>query len=85
VTLQVIIFESSLSGMSSVESYVLKTWRAHASNNAKPIRPMTDDRQTSEFWLQSSPHKLMLLSARVPISPLLLSLCPKGPQQHLSL
>jgi hypothetical protein len=34
VTLQVIVFESSLSGMSGVESYVLKTWRAHASNNS---------------------------------------------------
>jgi hypothetical protein len=46
---------------------------------------MADDRQTSEFWLQLSQQKLMLLSARVPISPLLLSLSPKGPQQHLSL
>jgi hypothetical protein len=34
VTLRIIVFESALSGMSSVESYMLKTWRAHASNNS---------------------------------------------------
>jgi hypothetical protein len=50
-------FESSFSGMSCVETYVPKTWRAPAHFIQSSFRQMTDDVRTSDVRiLDEDPH-----------------------------
>ena len=81
--LQVVIFESSFSGMSCVETYVTQIWRAPAHKNLFFGWPTTYVHPN--FGWGRTQEKIRSLSARTPISPFLLFLSPKVAQQHLSL